>query len=88
MKPLKTELFLVLTHNWYDETESGRKRVEYRAITPKWRGQIWDNREQLKTVRFARGYTSRQIVCQITAIDIGPCPIPGWEGNFYRIHFT
>jgi len=22
----------------------------------------------------------------VTTIDIGPCPYPGWTGNFYRVH--
>ncbi len=88
-------LHLVLTHHWYDETASGRKRVEYRSLldpeTRKpsiWYGRIWLKRHMIDRVRFARGYTPTTQTFAVTKIDIGPCPIPGWSGDFYRIHFT
>lgn len=28
------------------------------------------------------------IVRRITKIDIGPCPYPRWDGEYFRIHFT
>lgn len=81
-------LHLVLTHHWYDQTESGAKFIEYRAMTDRWRKQIWDRRDRIASVRFARGYTSRTITRPVERIDIGPCPIPGWAGEYYRIHFS
>lgn len=87
-------LKLVLTHHWYDETAAGRKRVEYRTMTEadgkpsRWYGQIWLKRHEIKRVRFARGYTPTTQVFDVLKIDIGPCHIPGWSGDFYRIHFT
>ena len=80
-------LHLVLTHHWFDETEAGRKRVEYRVMSPRWMDQIWERRNRIAAVRFARGYTSRTITRPVERIDIGPCPIPGWGGDFIRIHF-
>jgi len=80
-------LHLVLTHHWYDQTESGQKHVEYRAISDRWRKQIWDRRDRIGAVRFARGYTARTITREVARIDMGPCPIPGWDGEYYRIHF-
>lgn len=85
---------LVLTNHWYDETASGRKRVEYRTMTEpdgkpsRWYAQIWLKRHQIKKVRFARGYTPTTQVFDVLKIDIGPCHIPGWHGDYYRIHFT
>lgn len=93
---------LVLTNHWYDETAHGRKRVEYRAMTQtiakgpkigqvvpsKWLHQLWHRRHQIKRVRFSRGYTSTTQTFAVVKIDIGPCPIPGWSGDYYRIHFT
>lgn len=81
-------LFLPLTYHWYDLTESGAKTIEYREMTEHWRKQIWERRAHIKTVRFARGYTSRTIDRHVDRIDIGPCPIPGWDGSYYRIHFS
>lgn len=81
-------LHLVLTHHWYDQTESGAKRTEYRTMTERWKRQIWDRRERITAVRFARGYTSRTLTRSVESIDVGPCPIPGWSGDYYRIHFS
>jgi hypothetical protein len=95
-------LHLVLTRHWYDETAAGRKRVEYRALTTplkdgplkgehipsKWLEAIWLKQDTIAFVRFARAYTSTMMTFAVVKIDIGPCPIPGWSGDFYRIHFT
>jgi hypothetical protein len=35
-----------------------------------------------------RGYTRRSMLCKVDRIDVGPCPIPGWTGEYFRIHFT
>lgn len=85
---MKTKLHLVLTHHWYDETTSGRKRIEYRKITPRWARLIWERRSEIAFVRFARGYTATTATYRVTQIDVGPCPIQGWDGDYYRIHFT
>jgi hypothetical protein len=94
-------LHLVLTFHWFDETAAGRKPIEYRTMTtvPKkgpnkgrripsrWMREIWDRRDRITAVRFARGYTSNVLPARaVTLIDIGPCPIPGWSGDFIRIH--
>lgn len=82
-------LHLVLTGHWFDETVSGRKRIEYRALKPIWLKRIWLRRAAIQTVTFSRGYTStKSIAYRVTKIDMGPCPIPGWEGAYFRIHFT
>jgi len=78
---------LVLTHRWFDETESAGKRVEYRKMTSHWAKLIWEKRDRITHVRFSRGYTKKQTSFRVTKIDIGPCPIDGWDGDFYRIHF-
>lgn len=86
-------LHLVLNFAWYDETVSGRKRVEYREKTDKagnptkWKRQIWDQREKLTHVRFQRGYSTETETYRITKIDEGTCPLLGWDGRYYRIHF-
>ena len=81
-------LHLVLTYQWYDETESGRKRTEYRKMTARWKKLIWDRRHEITHVRFARGYTSEMRTYEVHRIDVGKCPIHGWDGMFYRIHFS
>jgi hypothetical protein len=81
-------LHLTLTHHWYDETASGRKRIEYRTMSPYWMRMLYERRDEIKRVRFSRGYTKTTQEFDVTLIDIGPCPIAGWAGNFYRIHFV
>jgi hypothetical protein len=81
-------LFIVLTGHWFTETATGRKRIEYRKMSPFWTRRIWENREAIKTVTFARGYTRASLTYNVTKIDVGPCPIEGWQGDYYRIHFT
>lgn len=81
-------LHLVLKSHWFAETRAGRKRIEYRVMSDTWAKRIWEKRDQIKTVTFSRGYTKNQIRFAVTLIDIGPCPIAGWPGDFYRIHFT
>ncbi len=82
-------LKLPLTHHWYDETESGNKRIEYRKICSHWKKLIWDKRNDLTHVRFQRGFQKpiKQMMFEITNIDIGECPIEGWDDEYYRIHF-
>ena len=81
-------LHLVLTGHWWDETAHHGKRVEYRKITPYWRKRILDKADQITSVRFARGYTSTVNTYAVDKIDVGPCPIEGWPGDYIRIHFS
>jgi len=80
-------LHLVLTYYWYDQIIIGNKRIEYRNITDRWKRLIWLLRKEYTHVRFARGYTSIMKTYEIKNIDIGCCPIEGWCGKYYRIHF-
>lgn len=79
-------LHLVLRHHWFDLTEHGEKTVEYRAKTPRWLRLIYDRRDRINRVKFSRGYSPHTITRRVILIDIGPCPIPGWEGEYIRIH--
>lgn len=82
------KLHLMLHGKWFDTTLYGDKRVEYRQIKPRWTKQIWEKRDTLKTIVLHRGYTNNVIRATITKIDIGPCPYPGWDGDYYRIWFA
>ena len=80
-------LYLVLTYYWFHEVAAGRKRVEYRERSDWWQKQIWEKRDKIKTVRFSRGYTQTILTVDVSKIDTGPCPYPGWPGTYYRMHF-
>jgi len=83
MKPLVVHF--VLKRHWHAEMLAGRKDIEYRAITPYWTARL--TRRPVTHAAFSCGYTARgRFVRPVTKIDIGPCPYPGWTGNFYRVH--
>lgn len=74
----------VLKSVWFHQIGTGEKNVEYRAITPRWK-TILDKNPNVAC--FSRGYNRRnRIFRAIEKIDIGPCPIPGWTGDYFRIH--
>lgn len=79
-------LDLVLIGYWWDEVAAGRKRTEYRKMTPRWKRLIWDRRRRIVAVRLRRGYTRRSITLPVTYTDIGRCPYAGWTGEYYRLH--
>lgn len=81
-------LHLMLHGKWFDAVRQGGKRVEYRQIKSRWTKQIWDKRDRLNILVLHRGYTANVIRATITRIDIGPCPYPGWDGDYYRVHFA
>jgi hypothetical protein len=83
-------LHLTLKHHWYDETakEKDPKRIEYREKTERWMKLIYDRRARIERVRFSRGYTKTTAEFTVIHIDLGPCPIPGWAGDYIRIHFS
>ena len=87
--PREKTLKLVLTHDWYDATARGGKVTEYREITANWTARIWEAREALSHVTFYRAYASDRpsLTRRILTIDRGPCPIPGWDHEYYRITF-
>ena len=97
MKEKPHRLFFVLKKIWYDQIASGKKTVEYRAMTPYWAKRLqraifaYNNGIDLNdwTVTFRLGYSRKypDIVRHITKIDTGKCPYEGWPGNYYRIHF-
>lgn len=75
----------VLKRHWHAEMLAGRKDIEYRAVTPYWTARL--TLRPVTHAAFSRGYTVRgRFVRTVTKIDIGPCPYPGWTGDFYRVH--
>jgi len=60
----------ILAYRWYDEIESGRKRVEYRDICPYWDHLLWDNgiTERIEAIKFNRGYTHTCMTWEVTEI--------------------
>lgn len=83
-------------NHWYDKIASGEKTVEYRRICDHWMRRLCEklpnaNGHKIRRfdiAEFRLGYKKQgAIVRKITNIDIGPCPYPGWNGEYFRIHF-
>lgn len=82
MKPLVVHI--VIRGHWAAEMFAGRKDIEYRRVTPFWTARL--NRP-VTHAAFSVGYTREgRFIRPVTKIDVGPCPYPGWTGDFYRIH--
>ncbi len=79
------KLHLFLSGHWFDLTASDRKPVEYRRMGTRLEKGILAAKPG-DLVVYHRGYTSNTCTRRITKIDISPCPIEGWAGDFYRIH--
>ncbi len=77
----------VLRRHWYEEMQRGRKDIEYRSVTPYWTARLTGR--TITHAIFSCGYTKlTRFVRPVIKIDIGPCPYPGWVGEFYRIHLA
>ena len=82
---------IFLANKWYDLIADRKKKVEYRRICDHWTSRLFingTNRLKYRYVRFHRAYTQTMQYARIRKVDVGPCPYDGWEGDFYRIHFT
>lgn len=77
-KMYKDILHLTLTGKWYDEIASGRKKEEYRDITPFWKSrleQAFDGNTTFKkydAIRFRRGrYGKTTMLVECRSIYVG-----------------
>ena len=74
----------ILKSVWFEQIRDGSKNVEYRPVTPRWKAILSKNPN---VAIFSLGYTSCGRICRvIEKIDVGPCPIPHWHGDYFRIH--
>ncbi len=68
-----------LAYRWYDEIESGKKKVEYRDMTDYWEKHLFktvkdENGDEgdvpAVRIKFSRGYTKTNMTWTITRIDL------------------
>lgn len=90
-EPIKPDLILPLKRMWFAKIWNGEKRTEYRAVKPYWTKRIgaWADDNTPRFIMFQIGYAKDglRLLVQTAGVDIGPCPYPGWRGNFYRLRF-
>lgn len=82
-------LVLNLTRRWFDAIRDGGKRTEYRAATPYWAARLGRLGEG-STILFRPGYarSAEDLLARVVSVDVGPCPYPGWDGDYFRIRFV
>lgn len=88
---IKPNLVLPLKRGWFAKIWNGEKRTEYRAVKPYWTKRIgaWVDDNAPRFILFRIGYARNTLamLAQTCGVDIGPCPYPGWDGEYYRIRF-
>ena len=88
---IKPNLVLPLKRGWFAKIWNGEKRTEYRAVKPYWTKRIgaWVGDNAPRFILFQIGYAKDgpRLLVQTTGVDVGPCPYPGWSGDYYRIRF-
>ena len=88
---LKPDLVLPLKRQWFAKIWNGEKNVGYREVKPYWTRRIgaWVGDGKPHFILFQIGYAKAgaSLLVQTAGVDIGPCPLPGWRGDYYRIKF-
>jgi len=87
---IKPDYSLSFKRKWFAKVWNGEKTVEYRAVTPKYKKlATWIENARGVFMVFYIGMmpTGPRILVQVSKIDIGKCPLEGFDGDYYRIHF-
>lgn len=80
-------LHLVLKAKWYDMIVSGKKKEEYRAITPYWTKRIWEKHPRILDVIFHRGYTNETVCFSVDRIVRG-IGLPEWGAEARKVYYV
>jgi len=87
---IKPDYCLSLKRKWFAKIWNGEKTIEYRRVTPKYRKlATWIGEARGVFMMFYIGMmkTGPRMLVQVSKIDVGPCPLEGFDGEYYRIHF-
>lgn len=89
---IKPDYCLSFKRKWFAKIWNGEKQIEYRAVSPRYKRLAdWVGKDRARGV-FMMFYigmmpTGPRMLVQVSKIDIGKCPIPSFDGDYYRIHF-
>ena len=87
---VKPDFSLSFKRYWFAKIWNGEKVVEYRKVTPKYKRLAdWVGNDRPRFMMFYIGMmpTGPRLLVQVSKIEIGPCPIKGFDGDHYIIHF-
>ena len=87
---IKPDYCLSLKRRWFAKIWNGDKNVEYRAVKPKYKKLAqWVGNAHGVFMVFYIGMmsTGPRLLVQVSKIEIGKCPIEGFDGDYYAIHF-
>ena len=87
---IKPDYSLSFRREWFAKIWNGEKTIEYRRVIPKYRKlATWLDDARGVFMMFYIGMMPRgpRMLVQVSKIDVGTCPIAGFAGDYYRIHF-
>ena len=87
---LKPDTHLSMTQEWFAEIWNGKKNIEYRKVCPRYKRfakWVCDDRPRFIMLYIGMMPTGPRLLIQVKKTEIGPCPIPGFNGPHYCIHF-
>ena len=92
MEAVKPDYSLSFKRKWFAKIWNGEKTIEYRAVSPRYRrlaDWVGKGRSRGVFMMFYIGMmsTGPRLLVQVSKIDVGKCPIEGFDGDYYRIHF-
>ena len=78
------DIHATLTYQWFDEISSGRKKAEYRRITPYWEKKL-ANIKPGDSIVFHLGYSAKTLRCRILYVrKISGWDLPNAAYNFFK----
>ena len=87
---IKPDYCLSFKRNWFAKIWNGEKTVEYRAVKPKYAKLskwVGDTPGVFFVFYIGMMASGPRLLVQVKKIDIGKCPLEGFDGDYYRIHF-
>ncbi len=92
MEALKPHYHLSFKRKWFAKIWNGDKRIEYRSVCPRYK-RLADwvgkgcSRGVFMVFYIGMMKTGPRLLVAIDSIDIGRCPLDGFDGDYYRIKF-
>lgn len=87
---LKPDYHLSMKRYWFAKIWNGEKDIEYRKVSPKYKAfAAWVDSCRPRFVMLYIGMQPNgpRLLVQVTKTEIGPCPIEGFDGPHYILHF-
>lgn len=88
---LKLDFHLSMKQEYFAQIWRGEKCEEYRSVTPRYKKFAqWmsDGRPRFVMLYVGMQKTGMRLLIQVKKVEIGRCPLKGWKGKYYILHFS